>query len=179
MLVTLLRTDMERHAVGLEAGPKRVLQDVHGHAGLAAELARQRPFGTGAIRQDAAEHLGTGRRAGDLVDLGLAIDREEADAERIGARDVTFLLDRVAERDAVGRGAGRQRHLDLLDRGGVEAGTKLCQEGKHLRRRVGLHGVEHARVGQRLGEGGVVVLDHVEVDDQDGALVDATLVAVT
>ena len=98
-----------------------MLEHVGRHLGHAAELARQRPFGAGAVAQDAAEHLGAGRGAGDLLDLGLAVDREEADAELEGARDVTLLLDRVAERDAVGRSAGRERHLDLGDRGGVEA----------------------------------------------------------
>ena len=46
----------------------------------------------------------------------------------------------------------------------------LAEEREHFGRRVGLHGVEHARVGQRLGEGAVVVLDDVEVDDQAGAV---------
>jgi hypothetical protein len=73
-----------------------VLEDVHGHRRLATELARQRPFGTGAVAQDAAKHLRAGGRTGDLVGLGLAIDREEPDAVRVGARDVAFLLDRVA-----------------------------------------------------------------------------------
>ena len=66
-----------------------------------------------------------GRRARDLLDLGLAIDREQAHAERMGARDVALLLDRVAEGDAIRRGAGREHHLDLGDRGGVEAGAEL------------------------------------------------------
>src|SRR5664279_6646508 len=79
------------------------------------------------VRQDAAEHARAGRRAGDLLDLGLAVDRVEADAEREGARDVAFLLDRVAVADAVGRGAGGEHHLGLGDRGGVEAGAELGQ----------------------------------------------------
>ena len=82
-----------------------VLQHVRGHRGLAAELARQRPLRPDAVGEDAAEHLGAGRRAGDLLDLGLAVDREEAHAERIGARDVALLLDGVAVGDAVGRGS--------------------------------------------------------------------------
>ena len=60
----------------------RVLQHVDRHRGLAAELARQRPFGADAVGEDAAEHARAGRGAGDLLDLGLAVDREEADAER-------------------------------------------------------------------------------------------------
>ena len=166
MLVALLGADMERHAMRLQPELEGVLQHVHGHGRLAAELARQRPFRPDAVGQDAAEHPGAGRRAGDLLDLGLAVDRVEADAEREGARDVALLLDRVAVGDAVGRGAGREHHLDLGDRGGVEAGAELGQQRQHLRRRVGLHGVEHAGVGQRLGEGIVVVAHDVEVDDE-------------
>ena len=145
-----------------------VLQHVHRHRGLAAELARQRPFGARAVGQDAAEDAAAGRGAGDLLDLGLAVDREQPDAELIGARDVALLLDGVAVGDAVGRGAGRQHHLDLGDRGGVEAGAERGQQRQHLRRRIGLHRVEHPRVGQRLGEGVVVVAHDVEVDDEAG-----------
>src|SRR5262249_54827004 len=90
----------------------------------------------------------------------------EPHAERKGPRDVALLLDGVAIGDAVGRGASRQHHLDLGDRGGVEAGAQLGEQAQDLRRRVRLHGVEHARVGQRLGEGLVVVTDDVEIDDQ-------------
>ena len=143
-----------------------MLQHVDRHGGLAAELARERPFGADAVGQDAAEHARAGRRARDLLDLGGAVDRVEAHAERIGARDVTLLLDRVAERDAVRRRAGRERHLDLRHGRRVEARAERGEQRQHLRRRIGLHGVEHARVGQRLGEGLVVVAHDVEVDDE-------------
>ena len=75
----------------------------------------------------------------------------------------------LPKRDAVGVGAGRERHLDLGDRGGVEARAERGEQRQHLRRRVRLHGVEHARVGQRLGEGLVVVAHDVEVDDEAAA----------
>ncbi len=159
----------------LEAELERVLEHVHGHGRLAAEFARQRPFGADAIGEDAAEHLGAGGGAGDLFHLGLAVDRVEADAERVGAGDVPLLLDGVAVGDAVGRGAGGQRQFDLGDRGGVEAGAELGQQRQHLRRRVGLDRVEDAGVGQRLGEGGVVVADDLEIDDEAGPLVFAGL----
>ncbi len=126
----------------------RMLQHVERHLRLAAELARQRPFGACAVAQDAAEHLGAGGGAGDLLDLGRAVDREQADAEREGACDVALLLDGVAIRDAVGCRAGGQRHLDLGDGGGVEAGAQTRQQRQHFRRGICLHGVEHARVGQ-------------------------------
>ena len=140
------------------------------HLGHAAELARQRPFGTLASAQDAAEHLGPRRHAGDFLDLGFAIHREQADAEREGTRDVPLLLDGVAERDAVGRGAGGQHLLDLDHRGGVEAGAEPGQQVQHFRGRVGLHGIEHARVGERLGKGAVIVAHHVEVDHEARAV---------
>ena len=140
------------------------------HFGHAAELARQRPFGTGAVTQHAAEHLRPRGDARDLLDLGLAIDREEAHAECIGTGDVTLLLDRVAVGQPVGRGAGGEHLLDLDDRGGVEAGAHAGQQVEHLRGRVRLHGVEHARVGQGLGEGSVVVPHHVQVEDHARAV---------
>ena len=171
MRVALLGTDVERDAVGFEAEPVRVLEHVDRHGRLAAELARQRPFRPDAVGEDAAEHAAARRRAGDLLDLGLAIDREEAHAERIGARDVALLLDRVAVGDAVGAWRRPRAPSRSRDRGGVEAGAEPGQQRQHLRRRVGLHGVEHARVGQRLGEAEVVLADDIEVDDEAGPVV--------
>ena len=152
--------------MGDQAEPMRVLEHVRSRGGLAAELARQRPLGADVVAQDAAEHATAGSGAGDLLDLGLAVDRIERDPERVRARDIALLLDGVAEGDAVGRGAGGEHHLDLGDRGGVEAGAEPGEQLEHFRRRVGFHGVEYARVRQRLGEGLVVVAHDVEVDDE-------------
>ena len=123
-----------------------VQQHVHRHGGLAAELARQRPLGAGAIGEDAAEHLGARGGARDLLHFLVRIDGEERNAQRMGARDVALLLDGVAEGDAIGRGTGSQRHLDLRHRGGVEAGAEAGQQLQDLRRRVGLHRIEDAGV---------------------------------
>ena len=112
---------MEGHAIGDEAEAMGVLEHARRHFRRAAELARQRPFGAGAVAQDAAEHFRARRGARDLLDLGFAVDGEEAHAKRIGAGDVALLLDRIAEGDAVGRRAGGERLLDLDDRGRVEA----------------------------------------------------------
>ena len=168
-----MRADVEGDAVGLEPEAVGMLQHVGRHLRHAAELARQGPFGAGAVAQDAAEHLGALRHAGDLLDLGLAIDREEPHAELEGPGDVALLLDRVAEGDAVRRGAGRQHHLDLLDRGAVEARAEGCQQAQHLRRRVRLDGVVDPGVRQGVGEGVVVVPDDVEVDDEAGPVIAA------
>jgi pyridoxine 5-phosphate synthase len=78
--------------------------------------------------------------------LGLAIHGEKADPERIGARDVLLLLDRVAKADAVGGSAGGQSLLDLAHRGSVEARAEPRKQIENLRRRIRLDGVEHACV---------------------------------
>ncbi len=135
-------------------------------AGVAAELARQRPFGAGAVEQEAAEHPRAGRGAGDLLDLGLAVDREQPHPQREGAGDVALLLDGVAVGDAVGRGAGRQHHLDLGHRCGVEARAEPGEQRQHFRRRVRLDGIEHPRIRQRVGECLVVVAHDFEIDDE-------------
>ena len=147
------------------------LQDVGGVVRLAAELARQRPFGAGAVAMDAADHARAGRGARDLLDLGLAVDREQRDAELEGGGDLALLLDGVAVGDAVRRGAGGQHRLGLAHRGDVEARAELGQELEDLRRRIGLHGVEHLAVGQRLGERQVVLAHDVEVDHEAGPFV--------
>src|ERR1700679_3207399 len=87
---------MERDAIGLQAKTLGEGEHLDRPLPTAAELARQRPFGTGAVVEDAAEHLGAGGGAGDLLDLRGAVDRKQANAEREGARDVTLLLDGVA-----------------------------------------------------------------------------------
>jgi hypothetical protein len=157
---------MERHAVRLEPEPVGMLEHVGGHGGIAAELARQRPLGAGAVEQEAAEHPCAGGGTGDLLDLGLAVGREQANPQREGAGDVALLLDGVAVGDAVGRGAGGEHHLDLGDRGGVEAGAEGGESRQHLRRRVRLDGVEHPGVRQGVGKGLVIVAHDVEVDDE-------------
>src|SRR5262249_14625598 len=165
--------DVKRHAARLEAEAVGMVEHFDRHLLVAAELARQWPLGAGAVEQEAAEHLRAGGGAGDLLDLGLAVDGKESHAERIGARDVTLLLDGVAERDALRRRARRERHLDLGDRSGVEAGAKRSEQREQLRRRVCLDGIEHAAVGQRLREGTIVLAHDVEIDDEAGPVLAA------
>src|SRR5271168_3870282 len=110
--------------MGHEPEPMRVLEHAPGYAGCAAEFPRQRPLRSGSVAEDAAEHFRARRGARDLLDLRFAIDRKQPDAERIRARDVALLLDRVAEADAVRGRAGGHRLLDLDDRSRVEAGAE-------------------------------------------------------
>ena len=90
----------------------------------------------------------------------------EEGTEGVGARAVALLLDGVAERNAVRRRAGRQCHLDLRYRGGIEARAQLGQQVQHFRRRIGLHRVEDAGFRQRPGERQIVFTNDVEIDDE-------------
>ncbi len=161
-----LRTDMERHAVGLEAHLVRVDEHIDGHLRHAAELAGKRPFGAFAVGQHAAEHLRAGSGAGNLLDFLMAADGIKADAEREGTSDVTFLLDRVAEGDAVCRSAGIECHLDFGDRGAVEVGTHRSEQLQDCRFRVGLDRVIDRAVRQGMTEGLEIVAHDVEIHDK-------------
>ena len=142
--IVLLRTDMEGNAVRHQAVLVGMFQDVGGIGRLAAELARQRPFGAGAVAVDTADHPAAGRRARHLLDLGLAVDREQRDAEAEGLGDLALFLDGVAVGDPVGRRAGGEHVVRLGDRGDVEAAAQPDQQLEDFRRRIGLHRVEHS-----------------------------------
>ncbi len=157
---------MKRQAEGNETKPVRAFQNARRHLRRATEFSREGPFGARAVAQHAAKHLRPRRRAGHLFDFGLAIHREQAHAKFKGALDVAFLLDRIAIADAVRARARRQHLLDLDDRSGVETGAKTRQQFEDSWIGVGLHGVEHAGVGQRLGEGRIIVANGIEVEDQ-------------
>jgi hypothetical protein len=161
---------MERHAIGVEAELLRMAQHVDRHRRHAAELARQRPFGTRTVGEHAAEDARRRGDAGDLLHFLDAVDGEETDAKLVGTRDVTLLLDRVAEGDAVRRRTGIHRHLDLGDRSGVEGRAHLGKQAQDLRRRIGLHGVVDLRIRQGLLEGAEIVAHDVEVDDEARAV---------
>ncbi len=130
----------------------RMLEDAGRHLDLAAELAAERPFGVLAVAKNAAEHLRARSGARDLLHLDLAVDGEEPDALLVGLLDVALLLDGVAEGNAVRGRAGGQHHLDLADGGAIEAGAELRQHLEDLGVGIGLHGVEHARVGKAFAK---------------------------
>jgi hypothetical protein len=157
---------MERHAMRDEAQLVCVDEHIDGHLRNAAELARQRPFGAFAVGQDAAEHASARCSTGDLLDFLVAVDGKQRHAERVGAGDVAFFLDGVAIGHTVGSRAGLQRHLDFGDGRAIEVGTQAGQQPQDFRRRIGLHRIEDAAVGQRLAEGLEIVANHVEVNDQ-------------
>ena len=124
---------------------------------------------------DAADHPAAGSGARHLLDLGLAVHGEQRDAELEGYRDLALLLDGVAIGDALRRGARRQHVVGLADRGDVEAAAEPGQELEDLRRRIGLDGVEHLAVRQRLGEVQVILAHDIEVENEAGSVFGAML----
>src|SRR5262249_60484298 len=127
--------------------------------GGAAELPRERPLGAVSGAEDAAEDLRAGRGARDLLDLLLGVDGKEADAARIGGGDVALFLDRVAVGDAVGGGAGGERHVDLGDAGAVEGGAEFGEQLQDLGLGVRLDRVKDTAGGKRFWESEVVLAD--------------------
>ncbi len=73
-----------------------------------------------------------------------------------GALDITLLLDRVTEGNAVSRRAGSERHLDFADRGAIEGRAKLRQQFEDFRRGIGLDRVEDSGLRHRGGDGQIV-----------------------
>src|SRR6476646_8482651 len=64
--LALLRADMEGDDARLQAQALGDVEHLDSHFRVAAELARQRPFGAGAVIEDAAEHLRAGSGTRDL-----------------------------------------------------------------------------------------------------------------
>ena len=119
--IDLLRAHVKRHAIGMQAKRIGMTQNIDRHGRRTPELAGERPFSAFTIGQYAAEDARAGSSAGYLVDFLDCIDREQANAELIGARNIAFFLNGVAKRDAVSRRTGIHRHFDLNDRGCVKA----------------------------------------------------------
>ena len=121
---------MERHAVGNDALFGGDHEQLPGHVGVAAELARQRPFGARAPNQDAAEHAGARRRLGDLLQFLAAVEREQANTQLISLRDVALLLDGVAEEMRSGVAPAASTISISATRGGIERGARAASSDR-------------------------------------------------
>src|ERR1700730_19019018 len=104
---------MKGDAIGIEPEVAGPAQQLDSHPRRTAELARQRPLGTLASDEDAAEHLRAGRRTCQLVELESAVEGEQPQPRLVGEGDVLFLLYRVAERQPVGGDAVGEAELGL------------------------------------------------------------------
>ena len=119
--VTLLRADVERDAVGVEAQFGRLEDKPVDGVGVGPEFARQWPVGAASVGEDAEEDAGSWGVLGDLADVLLGVGGEEPDAAVVGVGDVTRLLDRVAVTHVVGLGAETE-HLIQLEYGKAGVG---------------------------------------------------------
>ncbi len=159
---------MEGNAVRNQAQVTGEDQQVHGHVGLAAELARQRPVGGGrAFGQDAHVHLGARGGLGDVAQVGFGVGGVQANALLVEVADVLGLLDGVAVADAIGADTLVHHLVQLIDRGDVEVRAFFLEQVDDLDGRVGLDCV--VDLGE-LETGAQVVVglaDHLGVDEYE------------
>ena len=135
---------MERQAVRHQAQVAGEDQQVHGHVGLAAEFARQRPVGSGgAFGEDTYIDFRARRGLGDIAQVGFRVGGVQAHALVVEVADVLGFLDGVAVADALRADTGGQHFVQLVDRGDVEVRALVAQQVDDLDGRVGLHRVIH------------------------------------
>ena len=156
---------MERHAVRHQAQIPGQDQQVHGHIGLAAELAGQRPVGgQGTFCQNTHIHLGTGCRLGNVAQVCLGVGGIQTHTLLVEGANVLRLLDGVAIADAVAGNTQTHDLVQLIYRRDIEIGTLVPQHGQNLRSRVGLHRIVDACVGETVDQLIVLAFDGLGVD---------------
>ena len=98
--------------------------------------------------------------------LGIAPERMAYGSTVKKERDIAFLLDRASIGHALRGDPERAAVLDLVDAGGIEAGTQTIEPLDDRARRVGLHRVVDFGRGQRRRQPAVILLHDVEIDHQ-------------
>ncbi len=157
---------MERHAVRVEPEIAGALQQPDRHLRGAAEFPRQRPVRAFARHQDTAENARARRLTRELLQLRLAVKREQPHALCEGEGDVPLLLNRVAVGQPFRGGAVAETQTDFSRARDIEIRAPRRQHRDDLRRRVGLDRVEHAGHRQIPGQEVVCLGDYVEIDDE-------------
>ncbi len=160
---------MEGNAVGLQAQLAGQDQQVHGHVGLAAELARQRPVcGSRALGENTHVDLGAGSGLGDVAQVGFGVGGEQAHALLVEVADVLGFLDGVAVADALRTDAGLHHLVQFVDRGDIEVRTLVAQQLGDFGSGIGLHRVVDPGEGEAVGQLVVGIGDGLLVDDHEG-----------
>ncbi len=159
---------MEGDAGGVEPERLGAQHELDGHGRGAAEFARERPLRAHIVHQHAAADARAGRRDGDLIELGLRVEGEEAHALVEGMGDVGLLLDRVAVGDPCGIDAEREAEIDLAPARRVEIGAEPVEQLEYLGRRVRFEGIIDLRRLERPADGEIALLDDVEVHHETG-----------
>ncbi len=159
---------MEGYAVRHQAQVAGEDQQVHGHVGLAAELARQRPVGGGrAFGEDAYVDFRARCGLGDVAQVGFGVGGVQAHALLVEVADVLGFLDGVAVADAIRADALVQHFIQLVDRGDVEARAFLVQQVDDFDGRVGLDGVVDLGEFETCTQVIVGLGDHLGIDDHE------------
>lgn len=161
---------MEGDAIGYEAELLRFDREAEGHAGVAAELAREGPVGTFTIEDDAEVDERARGALGHVLQVLVRVAGVELHAVVVGERDLFARLDRIAVADPVTRDTEAEQLLDLGPRGDVEVRATLIDRSDHLVERTRLDGVEDAGAGHRADETVIGRVDALDVDDEAGAL---------
>ncbi len=160
---------MEGDAVRHQAQLASEDQQVHGHVGLAAELARQRPVSGGrTFGEDAHVDLRARCRLGDVAQVGFRIGGEQAHAFLVEVTNVPGFLDGVAVADALGADAAGHHLVQFVDRGDVEARTLVLEQVDDLDRRVGLDRVIDLGEFEAGAQVIVGLVDGGGIDDDEG-----------
>ncbi|MCY1437848.1 hypothetical protein D9M71_540240 [compost metagenome] len=159
---------MEGDAVRHQAQVAGEDQQVHGHVGLAAEFARQRPVGGGrAFGQDTHVDFRARCGLGDVAQVGFGVGGEQAHALLVEVADVLGFLDGVAVADLVGADAATKHFVQLIDRGDVEARAFLFEQVDDLDGRVGLDRVVDLGEFETGAQVVIGLADHLGVDEHE------------
>ncbi|MNN47761.1 hypothetical protein D3C81_1621950 [compost metagenome] len=159
---------MERDAVRHQAQVASEDQQVHGHVGLAAELARQRPVGSGrAFGEDTHVNLRTRRGLGDVAQVGFGVGGVQAHALLVEVANVLGFLDGVAVADAVSADATVHDLVQLVDRGDVEVRPFFLEQVDDFHGRVGLDRVIDLGEFETCAQVIVGLADHLGVDEHE------------
>ena len=122
-------------------------------------------------RLEASNQLANLARGSDdlarqLAEFGLAVEREEPHARRVGGGDVALLLDRVAERQSFRGRAVVEAQGNLRRARDVKIRALLGQHRDDFGRRVRLHRIIDAGNRQIPAQHVVGLADDVEIDDE-------------
>ncbi|MNJ45037.1 hypothetical protein D3C77_401150 [compost metagenome] len=166
--IALLGANVEGNAVRHQAQVAGEDQQVHGHVGLAAELARQWPVGGGrAFSEDAHIDFRTRRGLGDVAQVGFGVGGIQTHALLVEVADVLGFLDGVAIADAIGTDAAVHDLVQLVDRGDVEARALFLEQVDDLHGRVGLDRVVDLGEFETGAQVIVGLADHLGVDEHE------------
>ena len=168
--VGLLRADVKRDAVRLQAVIPGPAQQALGDLDLAAEFLRQRPIGPFALRRQSAEDPALGRGARQFLQLALAVEREQVDAGPLRAGDVLLFLDGMTEGHAAGIDLQARTGFHLGHARDVEEGSFLGQGPDDCVGRVRFYRIVDVDIRQRVLQRLIAFDDKVEVKHQKRGL---------